>query len=411
MEKNKCRVCGGETYLVLSLGEMYPSTFIKSFEDYNKLKKEPLELMQCEDCSLVQLGKAIELDDMYRQYWYRSNLNKSMVNDLEDVAESALKIHTCIHTKGGVVLDIGCNDGTLFKFFPDDYFKIGVDPAFNLINEAKENCDVFINDYFSADDIDRKANIITSIAMFYDLPDPNLFVDDIRKTLADDGVWVIQFTDLYSMMKINAFDNICFEHLEYYTLLDVIQLLRKHSLEVFNVERNEVNGGSLRVYASHAGEHLIFPKAFWGLANETSFLRSKEGSIDSFRERIKTIKKSVTNFIEDEVKNNKIIHVLGASTKGNTLLQVLNLDKNLISYAAEVNEDKFGLFTVGSDLEIISEKESLGMNPDYYLVLPWHFRDSLLQKKGIMNYLKDGGSLIFPLPVPTVLSKDGEFAL
>ena len=411
MEKNKCRICGGETYLVLSLGEMYPSTFIKSSEDYNKLKKEPLELMQCEDCSLVQLGKAIELDDMYRQYWYRSNLNKSMVNDLEDVAESALKIHTCIHTQGGVVLDIGCNDGTLFKFFPDDYFKIGVDPAFNLINEAKENCDVFINDYFSADDIDRKANIITSIAMFYDLPDPNLFVDDIRKTLADDGVWVIQFTDLYSMMKINAFDNICFEHLEYYTLLDVIQLLRKHSLEVFNVERNEVNGGSLRVYASHAGEHLIFPKVFWGLANETSFLRSKEGSIDSFRERIKTIKKSVTNFIEDEVKNNKIIHVLGASTKGNTLLQVLNLDKNLISYAAEVNEDKFGLFTVGSDLEIISEKESLGMNPDYYLVLPWHFRDSLLQKRGIANYLESGGKLIFPLPILTVLSKDSEFVI
>lgn len=399
----KCRICGGETCLVLSLGSMYPSTFIKSPEEYDNLEKEFLDLVQCEDCNLIQLDKLVELDNMYRQYWYRSSLNKTMVDDLKDVAESVLDIHN----QGGIILDIGCNDGTLFKFFPDDYYKIGVDPAYNLVKEAEKNCDLFINDYFSVNKLYPKADIITSIAMFYDLEDPNSFVENIHRILSFDGVWVIQLTDLYSMLKINAFDNICHEHVEYYTLLDIIVLLKKHSLEVFDVENNEVNGGSLRVYAGHYGQHKTSQRVLHTLANEASYLRSKTGSIDAFRERIKKIKLSVVRFIDNESKNGKIFHALGASTKGNSLLQYFNLDNNLIKYAAEVNEDKFGLYTVGSNIEIISEDESLKMNPDYYLVLPWHFKKSLINKKHISKYIHNGGSLIFPMPYPYIHNIQG----
>ena len=397
----KCRVCGGETSMVQSLGSIYPSTFIKSPDEYDNLKKEFLDLVQCEDCGLIQLDKTIELDGMYRQYWYRSGLNKSMVNDLKNVSESVLKIHNY----GKTILDIGCNDGTLFKFFPDNYFKIGIDPAYNLIENAEKNCDIFINDYFKAEYIDRKIDIITSIAMFYDLPDPNSFVSDIHDILAFDGVWVIQFTDLYSMLKANAFDNICHEHLEYYTLLDVIILLKKCSLEVFNAETNDVNGGSLRIYVGHYGQHEISPSVLYTLVNESSFLRSKDGSINAFRERIKNIKRTVVSFIKEKTKDGKVIYGMGASTKGNTLLQYFRLDNELIKYIAEINEDKFGLYTVGSNIEIISEEQALKDNPDYMLCLPWHFEGNFITK--LKDYLNKGGKLIFPLPIPKIIDRTG----
>ena len=241
--------------------------------------------------------------------------------------------------------------------------------------------------------------------MFYDLPDPNSFVADIHDILKFDGVWVIQFTDLYSMLKANAFDNICHEHLEYYTLTDIIILLKKYSLEVFDTELNDVNGGSLRMYVGHYGQHKISSSVLYTLVNEASFLRSKAGSIDSFRERIKDIKRKVVSFIREKSKDGKIFHALGASTKGNTLLQYFRLDNELIKYVAEINEDKFGLYTVGSNIEIISEKDSLKMNPDFYLILPWHFEKNFLSN--LKGYLNKGGKLVFPLPIPRIVDRIG----
>ncbi len=404
--EEECRVCQGRLQDVEILGELYPSDFVEKQPDYTPY---PLILSKCDDCTLVQLRYTVSLDSMYRQYWYRSSLNKSMISDLKDVAIKSLKR---VELKNNdTVLDIGCNDGTLFDFIPSSVVKIGFDPARNLSREAEAKCDIFINEYFNSFDYIGwpKAKLITSIAMFYDLLDPMEFVQGVRDVLADDGIWTIQFTDLYSMMKINAFDNICHEHLEYYTLDYLEWLLDKVGLEVFDAEYNKVNGGSLRVYVAHRGFKKRKPivDKFW--IEEHDYFESEEGSLTNFFKRTKDIRKRVIDLLETFNKNGMIIHALGASTKGNTLLQYYGLDETIIKAAAEINTDKLGLKTVGSNIPIILEEESLKINPNYYFVLPWHFKDTFVTN--FKEYLNEGGALIFPLPKPHIVTYKKEYMI
>lgn len=413
--EEECRVCQGELQDREILGEFYPSNFVEKQPDHIPY---PLILSQCIVCNLVQLRYTVSLDSMYREYWYRSGLNKSMVTDLKDVAIKSLKRVTL--NREDLVLDIGCNDATLFEFIPDDVTKIGFDPARNLAESAAKNCDYFVNEYFSEHHFNElrnskfpsgnsKVKLITSIAMFYDLLNPIKFVEEVRNILADDGIWTIQFTDLYSMMKMNAFDNICHEHLEYYTLSYLEWLLAKFELEVFDAEYNKVNGGSLRVYVAHRGFKKRKPivDKYWN--EEFEYLQSEEGSLSSFFKRTKEIRKKIVDLLKIFRKNGMVVHALGASTKGNTLLQYYGLDETLIDVAAEINTAKFGLKTVGSNIPIIAEDDSLLINPNYYFVLPWHFKDTLMIN--FREYLNKGGALIFPLPQPHIVTSRSEYKL
>lgn len=391
-----CRVCGGKLFDVLDFGEIYPSGFVESQEG---LIKAPLALSQCERCALVQLKHTVDLDLMYKkQYWYSSALNKSMVGSLQNVAEETLKRQPL--EEGDIVIDIGCNDGTLFTFFPDYVYKIGVDPAENMKEVAETRCGTFINDYFRSDLLPTgthgKAKIITSIAMFYDLPDPREFVQDIAETLALDGTWVIQFTDLLSMLQINAFDNICHEHLEYYKLVDLLMLFAQYNLDIYDLEYNNVNGGSLRVYACHAGQKPISPVVEQMQRYEKVYFESFKNPIVAFQKRVKVAELSLKNYLAQTKEIGKRTFVLGASTKGNTLLQVWNLTNEDLPFALEVNEDKFGLRTVGSDIPIVSESTGLALKPDQLLILPWHFTESVKPK--LSYFFSEGGVLISPLP-------------
>ena len=416
-KEEECRVCQGELQDVELLGEFYASDFVEKQPDYNPY---PLVLSQCTICKLVQLRHTVSLDFMYRQYWYRSSLNKSMITDLKDVAVKSLKR---VDLKSNdVVLDIGCNDATLFDFIPKNVTKVGFDPARNLSKQANSKCDIFINDYFNTDDYYQeflwgqrvtrvlvKAKLITSIAMFYDLIDPMGFVESVKNVLAEEGIWVIQLTDLYSMMKINAFDNICHEHLEYYTLDYLEWLLAKFNLEVFDAEYNKVNGGSLRIYVAHKGfkDRKLIVDKLW--IQENDYLQSEEGSLVSFFKRAKKIRRKIVALLETFNKNGMIIHALGASTKGNTLLQYYGLDETLIKAAAEINTEKLGLKTVGSNIPIILESKSLEINPNYYFVLPWHFKNTFVTN--FKEYLEGGGALIFPLPEPHIVTSRSEYKL
>lgn len=398
---SNCRVCGGVLNTVLDLGELYPSGFVKT--SYN-LVKASLILALCVDCGLVQLRHTVDLDSMYRQYWYRSGLNKSMIRDLEDVVrdiESKITLYD-----GDIVVDIGCNDGTMFSFFTADVVKVGYDPAYNLADDAKKLCNYFFNDYFPAKyPFNVKAKVIASIAMFYDLESPNDFVDGIKSILASDGVWVIQFTDLLSMFKLNAFDHICHEHLEYYSLKFLVDFMKKHELEIFDVSYNKVNGGSLRAFVSYPDNYKINDSVSSALAEEQLYFDSFDDPFVAFAERVEGIKDKVRGFIINAVIKSKSVYVLGASTKGNSLLQIFDINNALISFAAEINADKYGLKTIGTNIEIISQTEALEHNPDYFLVLPFHFRKTF--ETNLADYIKGGGSLIFPLPNPEIVSKDG----
>jgi len=395
--QESCRICNGKLKDVFSLGDIYPSGFV----DKTKGKPIPLSLVECEDCHLVQEKYNIPLDNIYRTYFYQSAINPSMVTSLQEIVT---EIESTVEIKDDdILVDIGCNDGTLFSLYKNqNTIKVGFDPALNLADKAKCHCDFFINDYFQDNYPTTlgKAKVVTAIAMFYDLPFPNVFVENISKILAEDGIFVIQLTDLASMLKINAFDNICHEHLEYYKLDDIISLLYKFNLTVFRVSYNKVNGGSIRIFSSHLSSFPIEKNVGEALTKERIYLDSLEGSIHAFAYRINNIKRTVLEFLQRCQNGGIQVYGLGASTKGNTLLQYFGITKNLIRAIAEVNPDKFGKKTIGTEIPIASEEEIFNLYPDIYFVLPWHFIDNIINKN--IKFLEDGGALVVPLPEPGI---------
>lgn len=412
-----CRICKDTQFTaVLDLGMIYPSDFVTD-EDLSQIA--PLALIRCVNCGLVQLGCDVDRDSMYREYWYKSGLNKQMVAALRDVARG-VRGRTLLEPND-VVVDIGCNDGTLLSFFPDWVYKIGFDPARNLADKARKHCDHFINDYFeeyiAVEGVTPRwvghqqgpiswnqvpqADVITAIAMFYDLPDPRGFIEAVWKQLKPDGLFVLQFTDLMSMIGTTAFDAICHEHLEYYSFTVVYNLLRDCNFEVCDVEHNDVNGGSIRIYATRAFCPDINPRVEADLRTESTLLNSK--TLRDFKLKVEHTKKLVTNYVRSCEGD---VAVLGASTKGNTLLQYLGLTHEDIDHAAEIDSDKFGMKTVGTGIPIIPQDESLQQNPECYLVLPWHFIEGFIT--AFTPYLKAGGKLLVPMPEVAVLTWEDE---
>lgn len=417
-KNEKCCVCGFSSLSpILSLGELYFSDFIADKDSSAAHQKYPLELVLCNKkdggCGLLQLKHFVDHEFMYRQYWYRSGINQTMTNELAGIAKS---VEAITQLRGGdYVIDIGANDGTLLRSYTPNAQRIGFEPARNLMPAAREGTTTIINDFFNYEDWfkvfgDRKAKAITAIAMFYDLPDPNKFVSDITKILDDEGVFVIQMAYLPSMLYQNAFDNICHEHLQYYSLLSLEHLLSRHNLEAFDAGLNDINGGSFRIYACQTGggRSISVPE---GASGRLEKLRAYEQELglddkkiyDGFVNRVMREKEQLTAFIRQEVAKGKKVYVYGASTKGNTLLQFYNLDNTLIAAAAERNPDKWGRKTVGTEIPIISEEEARSHNPDYFLILPWHFLKEFKERE--REFLNAGGKFIVPLPQLEVIGQ------
>jgi hypothetical protein len=406
-EIDKCRICGGKLRVVYTLGNLYISTFLK---DKDKAKMAPLRLATCIKCELVQLKDEVILDNMYRQYWYRSGLNKSMVKDLKDIVDSAKGL---VEFKSGdVVTDIGTNDGTLLSLYmgTEILVKVGFDPAYNLANVANENCNYFINDYFTFENYPEtlpKSKVVTAIAMFYDLPNPYKFVQDVESILHEDGIFIIQFTDYISILKNTMVDSICHEHLEYYTFVHIVKIMKDNGLKVIDVEENDVNGGSIRVYIVHEKSKVQSTERVpLKLANDALFLSTARGTIEYFKNSVRLYKESVGSYLDKAVERGGTIYALAASTKGNTLLQVFNLHQ--IQAVGDINEDKFGLRTV-TGIPIISEKEVLDLNPDIIVVLAWHFTDTF--EKVLEEYVDNGGIVVYPLPYPLAVTDRREVSL
>ena len=409
-EIKACHSCGSKRLTpILDLGNIYISDFVEvEFDD--KRDKPPLELVLCEDCKLLQLRHTVNPELLYREYWYKSGINEAMRQALKDIT---IKVEKLVKLKAGdLVLDIGCNDGTMLRMYETQCLKlIGFDPAITFMEDARKGTTKIINDFFSYEAFrgnfaDEKAKVITAIAMFYDLDEPNNFVSDIVKCLDKDGVFIIEQRYLPSMLEQNDVGNICHEHLEYYSLLSLRNLLDRHPLEIFDVELNDVNGGSFRTYIRHAGASIV---PFKGAEERLRRLESYEKGLgldgrkvyEDFASRIENIKSGLYNFIKTEHDGEKIIHVYGASTKGNTILQYFGLDNVLIEAAAERDHRKVGKKTVGTNIPIITEEESR-RRADYFLVLIWHFKDIILKREH--EFLKSGGKMIFPLPNFKIIS-------
>jgi NDP-4-keto-2,6-dideoxyhexose 3-C-methyltransferase len=414
--RTTCRVCDGSLDRILSLGEQYVSDFPKPGQ--TDVYKAPLELVLCRRCHLLQLKHTVPPEQMYRNYWYRSGTNQTMRDALADIANKA---ETLIHLHpGDSVLDIGCNDGTLLNSYQTGgVYKIGIDPAQNMAQYSNKVADKVIVSLFSAEAfraeaelVAHKPKIVTSIAMFYDLEDPNKFVSDIKSIMHLDGLWIIQMSYLPLMLTTNELGNICHEHLEYYSLHSLEYLLHMHGFEIVDIEMNDINGGSIRAYIRNrkADSELFADAIYRALAYErVKKVREEEQKMGlteqqpykEFAMRVERIKNDTNSFIANACAEGKKVYVYGASTKGNTVLQYFGLDSTQIVAAAERNPDKFGRVTVGSNIPIVSEADARDAKPDCFLVLPWHFLDEFMKREH--DYLMNGGRFIVPFPYFTLI--------
>ena len=417
-----CRVCGSADLTeVVSIEEQYLSpTFVETNEN-NPLAdiRVPQTLVLCDRsnntnaCGLLQLKETVEPDYLYREYFYRSSVSDTMRKDLKNVVDDVVeRVHL---EDNDIVVDIGANDCTMIGYFPSDLTRIGVEPAQNISWEGVAPSIKIVNNYFSQDVLsgvleDKKVKIFTSCAMFYDLDDPNSFVSDVKSLLHEEGVWCIQLSYLPLMLKNINFYDICNEHLEYYSLHTLNYLMKQNGLEIFDAAENDVNGGSVRVMITHLDRKIEKTDSFKELIDieKTMNLFDKKTYTD-FHEEILSLKNKIKNTIGVEIKNGNTVLGLGASTKGNMLLQLFGIGKETIPYISERNPEKVGLKTLGTDIELISEERARELNPSYMLVLPWYFKSEIVARE--KEYILNGGKLLFPMPYPHVVHKDGETKL
>jgi hypothetical protein len=397
---------------LLKIGSYYVSDFIQPDTNYSDRKKYSLDVILDEKIGAAKLHEVAPSDSMWGKYWYRSGINATMTKELGNIVN---EINNRVkHVPGDIWLDIACNDGTLLSQIPNDFVKLGIDPCDDSFYEQSSKHGNVVQDYFSYDVYqktgygDKKAKVITTIAMFYDLDDPNIFISDINKVLDDNGIWVIQLSYTPLMIQQLAFDNICHEHIYYYSLNSLKNLFDNHGLKIVDAELNDVNGGSVRVYIqkniADVSSFATGPLRDVCNFRVQSLLEYENSNCDiskpevweEFNKKITALKEQTVNFIKQEKAKGKVICGYGASTKGNTLLQWFDLDHTLIDAIAERSPYKFGLKTIGTNIPIKSEEEVRAMNPDYMLVLPWHFISEFIQRED--EFLSKGGKFIVPCP-------------
>lgn len=402
-EIDKCRVSGSKNLVsVLNLGhQVLTGVFPKSTSE--QITSGPLELVWCPEGELLQLRHSYDSKEMYGlNYGYRSGLNQSMVNHL---TEKVRYLERMANLKAGDrIVDIGSNDATTLKAYSTPGIKrIGIDPTGKKFSQYYTDDIKLIPDFFSAAAYrsveSEPARIVSSIAMFYDLDAPVDFARQIESILADDGIWHFEQSYMPSMLRMNSYDTICHEHLEYYSLGVVKNILEKAGLKIVDVVMNAINGGSFAVTAAKTGNRGISQNLAvidWLLEQEHRMGLNTPRPYRDFEERVFRHRDDLTRLIRALNADGKKILGYGASTKGNVVLQFCGLTNKDIPAIAEVNSEKFGCFTPGTHIPIISEQEARAMKPDYFLVLPWHFKDGILRRE--KEYLTSGGKMIFPFP-------------
>ena len=402
MTIKKCRSCNNENLVFLfTLGNLaFTGKFPNKFQ---KIPKAKLTLVMCGNCKLIQLDRNFNRNYLYgKDYGYRTGINKTMTEHVKSVARMALKKIKLL--PGDVVLDIASNDATLLNSYTSkSIIKVGIDPLVNKYKRYYKKINYSFSNFFSEKIIPKnlkkkKFKIITALSMFYDLPKPNIFLNDVKKILHKDGIFILEHSDLYSIYKNNVFDTICHEHIEYYSSTVIFNMLKMHDLEVFDHKFNDINGGSSQYFICHKNSKFkINTKKINKIKSlEKEMKLYSVSTYKKFYKKINDIKKKLNFLIKEINEKNQVIHGYGASTKGNVLLQYLGIDNNSIKYISERNPKKFNKFTPGTKIKIISEKNSRKKRPDYYLVLPWHFKKEIISREKKIR--AKGCKFIFPLP-------------
>ena len=419
-----CKVCRSQTLTdVFKIAPQFLSpTFTRNNAEEGDLAKikVPFTMTLCDrshnpdGCGLLQLREEVDADLLYRRYFYRSATSDMMRNDLKDVIRDISNRVT--FKPQDIVVDIGANDCTTLMFYPSTLRRVGFEPARNIDWSGVDSSITIVNDYFAAGPFrerfsGEKAKAVGCNAMFYDLSDPNRFTADVKSILAPDGIWCIQLSYLPLMLTNMNFYDICHEHLSYYSLDALQRLMQRNGLAIFDASTNAVNGGSLRAFVTHvdnkesftaAGAHNLKVLA----SHETELKLTDPQTYRAYYKQIEDLAIRVNNFLDSEIKKGGKVFGLGASTKGNVLLQFFGIGKDKMPYISERNPDKVGLRTLGTDFELISEERARALGPSSMLVLPWYFKKEIVARE--KQYLDQGGTLVFPMPYAHVVTKDGE---
>ena len=398
MKISQCRSCKSKNIKkafdlgLQSLTGVFPKT-----REIN-ISKGRLSLVLCINCSLLQLVNSFDRNEMYGDnYGYMSSLNQSMINHLENKVIN-LKKKFDLNYKD-TIIDIGSNDGTFLSFFNKKFRLFGCDPTIKKFKNLYRKDINLLPYFFSKDHFNnKKFNLITSIAMFYDLPDPVSFVQQIYEVIHDQGIWHIELSYMPLMIKNTSYDTICHEHLEYYSLYSLKYLFDLAGFKIINLSFNQINGGSIELnIAKKKSKHKECKYLIdWILERESINKYNELHKQKSFFKECENHKYLLRKLLLKLKQENKTILGYGASTKGNVMLQYCNINSKIIKYIAEVNKFKFNKFTPGTNIKIISEHEAKLKKPDYFLVLPWHFKDHIIKRES--RYLRNGGKLIFPFP-------------
>lgn len=401
-----CRACRGPLREVLNLGPLRLNAFPRYAWEIEQIHRVPLLLMLCQGCGLVQLDRTVPRDWMYRQYYYRSGVNETMVQELQAIVGEAIGLVD--FSPFDCVLDIGANDGTLlqgYEILADRRpVRYAVEPALNLQDTLRQHCDVQVCDYFPTDTLGtRRFRVITAVAMAYDVDDPTAFFQALHDHLEPGGVAIIQFQDLQQQLASAAFDTICHEHLEYYSLCALSFLFARANLTVQRVQHTPINGGSLRVILRRVEDQIpAEPSVAAQLETEcrahlgrTSLREDDFSAFTRFRERVESVKAQVQAAVETAREQGVTVDQYGASTKGNILLQVLGLGPKDIRQAIDRSPEKEGLLTI-TGIPIVGEAEGRKDPAGLWISPIWQFRESVLRREAW--YLEQGGTILFPLP-------------
>lgn len=406
MKIKNCRNCNHNHLIHLfSLGKMsFTGKFPKSFSQ--NVPKAQLNLLMCKNCKLVQLDRNFNIKYLYgRGYGYRTGINQTMTNHVKKTVKTVSAMVN-LKTKDHV-LDIASNDATLLNFYKNHVVTVGIDPLVNKYKRYYKKINYKSSNFFHISEvkklkIKKKFKIISALSVFYDLRDPNKFLRHVKQLLEEQGVFILEHADLYMIIKNKIFDTICHEHLGFFSSKVIIEMIRNNGLKVFHHEYNDINGGSSRYYICHKNSNYKTKNSIKKvlLKEKKLGLHSKK-IFTKFFDDILSQKTKLKKIIKEIKDKKQTIHGYGASTKGNVLLQFYNINNKDISYIADRNPLKYNLFTPGTKIKIISENQSRKLKPDYYLVLPWHFKKEILfREKKIRS---KGTKFIFPLPNLKVL--------
>ena len=383
-ERTDCRVCGANVKKVIDFGIIHINDF--PLDPESSPGKAPMVLDQCVECDLVQLRHTVNPKILYGEhYWYESGLNKKLTDNLIDIAEYVNE-HT---DKDDIVLDIGANDGTLLSAVSNDRHRVGCEPAPNLIKKLKKNCDEVINDMWHHDMMQgKKAKAITAIGMFYDMDNPNDFIHSVNESLSDDGIFIAQLMTLAPMLKMKDLGNVCHEHLEYYSYKSLVHLYEKNGLEIYKVVQNDIQGGSYQLWARKLNEGSIE-------------YHEDISTLETFFEDVERNGRLLRIVLKDSIDNGNKNYVYGASTKGNTMLQLWKLD-GLFEGAAEIHPDKVGRYTVGTGIPIVHEDDAK-KEAILFFVPNFGFKDMFVEKEN--EWINNGGRMLFAMPTVNIAEK------